>query len=165
MQNEQILTERDGLAEPSAGSDVPTAYNHTTSPPTQKQRTRNRQGRITALWIAGPSCAHHTLGGVSSLTSGLSVGRRCWRTRHNLTAGSRWTSMPSRWHSATASFRCCCALVFGIIVQRHAWIRRQATRAANLGDQMAYGLALLLLGFPAWKPLAVPASDHPGSGA
>ena len=76
QQSRSEVTERDGLVELSAGSDVLDSprYNHDIAPTRVEQRTWNRW-HITALWIGMSICVPtYTLGGVLTAYFGLSVG-------------------------------------------------------------------------------------------
>lgn len=70
------VTERDGLFELEAGSDVLDSprYNHDIAPTKVRERTWNKW-HITALWVGMAICVPtYTLGGVLTAYFGLTVG-------------------------------------------------------------------------------------------
>ncbi|MGC5700933.1 NCS1 family nucleobase:cation symporter-1 [Pseudomonas sp. NFXW11] len=76
QQNRSQVTEREGLYELDAGSDVLDSprYNHDIAPTQVQERTWNKW-HITALWIGMSICVPtYTLGGVLTAYFGLSVG-------------------------------------------------------------------------------------------
>jgi NCS1 family nucleobase:cation symporter-1 len=76
QQNRSQVTERDGLFELDAGSDVLDSprYNHDMAPTKVRERTWNKW-HITALWVGMSVCVPtYTLGGVLTAYFGLSVG-------------------------------------------------------------------------------------------
>src|SRR5690349_17970564 len=76
QQNRSQVTERDGLFELEAGSDVLDSprYNHDMAPTKVRERTWNKW-HITALWVGMSICVPtYTLGGVLTAYFGLTVG-------------------------------------------------------------------------------------------
>ena len=76
QQSRSEVTEREGLYELNAGSDVLDSprYNHDIAPTKVHQRTWNKW-HITALWVGMSICVPtYTLGGVLTAYFGLSVG-------------------------------------------------------------------------------------------
>lgn len=113
QQSRSEVTERDGLVELSAGSDVLDSprYNHDIAPTRVEQRTWNRW-HITALWIGMSICVPtYTLGGVLTAYFGLSVGEALLAILlANLVVLIPLTSMPSPAPATAFPSRCCCAL-------------------------------------------------------
>ncbi|HFH3084197.1 TPA: cytosine permease, partial [Pseudomonas aeruginosa] len=160
QQSRSEVTERDGLVELSAGSDVLDSprYNHDIAPTRVEQRTWNRW-HITALWIGMSICVPtYTLGGVLTAYFGLSVGEALLAIllanlvvliplTLNAFAGTRY-GIP---------FPVLLRASFGIIGSNVPCLIRAVVACGWFGIQTLFGgLAIhLFLGsiFPAWKAL------------
>ncbi|WP_208530444.1 cytosine permease, partial [Pseudomonas aeruginosa] len=160
QQSRSEVTERDGLVELSAGSDVLDSprYNHDIAPTRMEQRTWSRW-HITALWIGMSICVPtYTLGGVLTAYFGLSVGEALLAIllanlvvliplTLNAFAGTRY-GIP---------FPVLLRASFGIIGSNVPCLIRAVVACGWFGIQTLFGgLAIhLFLGsiFPAWKAL------------